>query len=176
MFSDVSRCFLEIYRSEPMFSAQKSKFQTENAIEFSAKTSLYQTFEQNFWSKMSDFEWERHLVAQRNPSNQIRVMNYSMHDIFESSFRWTKTRNHILYIKVFLVFERFFSIWWDDIKSLFLDSNHECIRFCIILILLIYLQFNPLKIHLNTIFRRQYLGNTCVKLTFNVVHPQLLSK
>ena len=65
-----------------------------------------------------------------------------------------------------------FSIWWDDIKSLFLDSNYECIRFCIILILLIYLQFNPLKIHLNTIFRRQYLGNTCVKLTFNVVHPK----
>ena len=40
----------------------------------------------------------------------------------------------------------------------------------IILILFVYLQFNPLKLHLNTIFRPKYLGITRAKLTFNVVH------
>ena len=40
----------------------------------------------------------------------------------------------------------------------------------IILMLFIYLQFNPLKLHLNTIFRRTYLGITRAKLTFNVVY------
>ena len=79
------------------------------------------------WLILSDcaIEWPE------NTWNQIRVMHYSMHNIFESSFRWTKTRTNII-CKGLFYFKTVFPtlvIWWDDIKSLFLDSKSNASGF-----------------------------------------------
>ena len=94
--------------------------------------------------------------------------------IFLNPHSVERKQEPILYVKVFLILKRFSnpSYLMRRHKIVIFRLKIECIRFCIILILLIYLQFNPLKIHLNTIFRRSYLGITRVKLTFNVVHPK----
>ena len=54
-FPTFCRCFLKIHRSKPMFSAEKSEFQTDNANEFPTKICYFRTktcrnpiFEQDF--------------------------------------------------------------------------------------------------------------------------------